>query len=106
MEPAGRVLRIFEVETKPGCAGELLRNFATTSAAVVDGKPGNTGYFFGQGVDTGENSVMFVSSWESLDAIKAYFGEDWQQSYLPAGYENLIERCSVRHFDMTGGWNI
>lgn len=106
MESAGRVLRIFEVMTKPGCAPELLKNFATTSAAVVHGKPGNTGYFFGQGIDTGENSVMFVSSWESLDAIKAHFGESWRKSYMPPGYSDLIETCSVRHFDMTCGWHI
>ena len=48
MNTDGPVLRIFEVRTKPDCAAVLLKNFATTSAQVVSGKPGNRGFFFGR----------------------------------------------------------
>lgn len=106
MESGGPLLRIFEVRTKPGCAPKLLANFATTSAEVVRDEPGNRGYFFGECVDGGADRVMFVSLWENLDAVKARFGDDWQTSYMPPGYEDLIEDCSVRHFDMAGGWNV
>ena len=102
----GPLLRIFEVRTKPGCADTLLQNFATTSADVVRGRPGNCGYFFGRCVQGAESTVMFVSVWESLDAVKARFGDDWQVSFMPDGYEDLIEDCHVRHFDMAEGWNI
>lgn len=105
MKSGGPLLRIFEVRTKPGCAPKLLENFATTSADVVQNEPGNRGYFFGQCVEGEEDTVMFVSLWENLDAVKARFGDDWQVSYMPPGYEDLIDECSVRHFDMTGGWN-
>jgi len=44
----GPVLRIFEARTKPGRANELLENFASTSAGVVAGEPGNRGYIFGK----------------------------------------------------------
>ena len=101
----GPILRIFEVRTKPGCAGTLLQNFATTSADVVQGRPGNQGYFFGQCVQGGEDVVLFVSVWDSLDAVRARFGDDWQVSFMPDGYQDLIEDCFVRHFDMTGGWH-
>ena len=101
-----RVLRIFEVRTKPGCVDQLLQNFATTSADVVEGHPGNSGYFFGKCVQGGENVVLFVSVWQDLDAVKTRFGEDWQVSYLPAGYEDLIEDCTVRHFDVGEGWHV
>ncbi len=106
MKHAGPLLRIFEVRTKPGCAPKLLENFATTSAGVVDGKPGNLGYYFGRCADGEADSVMFVSVWASLEAVKARFGEDWQSSYMPQGYEDLIEQCSVRHFDMSAGWHV
>jgi len=106
MDEAGPVLRIFEVNTRPGRVAELLENFATTSAAVVAGRPGNRGYFFGRAIEGDGNAVMFVSVWESLDAVKAHFGEDWQQSYLPPGYEDLIADCSLRHIDMTSGWHL
>ena len=106
MTNGGPVLRIFEVQVKEGHVEELLENFATTSAEVVKGHPGNQGYFFGRCIQGGENMVMFVSVWDDLDAIKLRFGGDWQESYLPEGYEELIESCSIRHVDASFGWNV
>lgn len=47
-----------------------------------------------------------VSLWNDLEAVKARFGDDWQVSYLPDGYEDLIEDCFIRHFDMSAGWQV
>ena len=102
----GPMLRLFQVETKPGRAAELIEKFAVTSAAVVRNEPGNLGYFFGPGVATDTDYVVFASVWESLDAIKARFGADWQTSFLPPGYEDLIESCSVRHIGIGAGWHV
>ena len=106
MKLEGPVLRVFEVRTKPNCADALLRNFATTSAQVVAGEPGNHGYFFGRCVEGDGNAVMFVSVWKDIAAVKARFGGEWQSSYMPDGYADLIEECSVRHFDLGGGWHV
>lgn len=100
----GPIMRLFEVQVKPGCAQKLLESFATTSAAVVKDEPGNRGYFFGQCVETDEDTVIFASLWRDLDAVKARFGADWRVSFLPPGYEALIESCRVRHFDLSAGW--
>ena len=106
MSGNGPILRMFEVRTRPGCREKLLASFATTSAAVVRGEPGNQGYFFGHCVQGGENTVLFVSLWRDLDAVKARFGDDWQESYLPEGYEDLIETCSIRHLETREGWHV
>ncbi|MEM7214095.1 MAG: antibiotic biosynthesis monooxygenase [Pseudomonadota bacterium] len=106
MSRAGPILRIFEVRTKAGCCDQLLANFATTSADVVRDKPGNQGYFFGKCIQGGENEVMFVSVWQSLDAIKSRFGDDWQKSYMPEGYEDLIEEHSIKHVETGEGWHV
>ena len=106
MKGDGPLLRVFEVRTKKGNVETLLANFETTSAGVVDGHPGNRGYFFGRCVQGGDETLMFVSLWNDLDAVKARFGADWEKSYIPEGYEHLIEDCSVRHFDMSGGWQV
>lgn len=102
----GPVLRLFQVQAKPGCAGDLMKKFATTSAQVVNGEPGNEGYFFGRGIAHDDDYVVFASIWTDLDAIKTRFGEDWQDSLLPPGYEALIEDCSVRHIDLGAGWHV
>ncbi len=106
MATDGPLLRVFEVRAKPGCADRLLEKFATTSADVVRGKPGNLGYYFGRCVQGGDDVVVFVSVWTDLNAVKARFGLDWQSSFLPAGYADLIDDCSVRHFDMCSGWHV
>ena len=101
----GPILRLFEVHAKPGQAAILLEKFATTSAAVVADQPGNAGYFFGQGMLGAEDRVIFASLWSSLEAIQQRFGAQWQDSFLPPGYEDLIAQCSIRHIDLSGGWH-
>ena len=101
----GPILRLFQVQAKPGCAKELIEKFAVTSASVVRGEPGNQGYFFGQGVESDNDYVVFASIWQNLDAVKARFGDTWQTSFLPPGYEDLIEECSIRHIDIGTGWH-
>ncbi len=102
----GPILRIFEVQATPDGVETLLENFATTSAAVVDGQPGNQGYFFGRCVPDGDRRVLFVSLWADLESVKARFGDDWEQAYLPPGYDDLVERCSIRHVDTGAGWHV
>ena len=102
----GPIMRLFQVQTRPGCAEALIGKFATTSAEVVRGEPGNQGYFFGPGVAVDADFVVFASIWKDLDAIRQRFGDDWQVSFLPPGYEDLIETCSVRHVDLAAGWHV
>ena len=103
---SGPILRLFQVQTKPGRAKELIEKFAVTSADVVRGEPGNQGYFFGEGVASDEDYVVFASVWQDLSAVKARFGEAWQTSFLPPGYDALIDECSVRHIDLSAGWKV
>ncbi len=102
--PHQLVMRLFHVRVKPGCAADLLSKFATTSAEVVQHEPGNKGYFFGQGVSLDEDVVVFASFWTDLSTIKTRFGPDWQVSFLPEGYEDLIEEHWVQHIDVGSGW--
>ena len=73
---------------------------------MVSGEPGNRGYFFGRCIEGDGDVVLFVSVWKDLAAIQERFGADWQESYMPDGYADLIEHCSVRHFDLDGGWYV
>ena len=102
----GPILRLFQVQAKPGQGPALVEKFGTTSADVVRGQPGNAGYFFGQGVEQDGDYLVFASVWDSLDAVKARFGAEWQTSFLPPGYEAYIDTCSVRHIAMGKGWHV
>ncbi len=96
------ILRIFEVRAKPGKAGMLKQKLSDTSVSVVKGKPGNLGYFFGENITSGENDLVFISVWKDLESVKSLFGKEWQESYLPQGYDEIIESCSIRHIEFDG----
>ena len=100
----GPIMRLFEVRIRAGYAEALMRKFATTSADVVRNEPGNAGYFFGQGVATDADKLVFASLWRDMDAIRQRFGDNWQKSFLPEGYEDMIEEHSIRHIDLSEGW--
>ncbi|MET1411549.1 antibiotic biosynthesis monooxygenase [Roseibium sp. HPY-6] len=101
----GPILRLFKVKSKRGCEETLLGKFATTSANVVRNEPGNEGYFFGRGIESDEDTLVFASLWKDFDAIKQRFGDAWDQSFLPEGYEDLIEEHSLQHIDLSSGWH-
>jgi len=96
------ILRVFEVRAKPGKAAALKQKLSTTSVSVVRGKPGNLGYFFGAVLSSDGNDLVFISVWDTMESIKSLFGEGWQASYLPEGYAEIIESCSIRHIEFNG----
>ena len=96
------ILRVFDVRAKPGKAAILTQKLSETSVAVVQGKAGNLGYFFGENLSSDGSDLVFISVWKDLDSIKAHFGRNWERSYLPDGYEELIESCSIRHIEFDG----
>ena len=101
MPQKSQVLRVFEVKARPGCVDELKTKLADTSVSVVKGKPGNEGYYFGQLENADGRDLVFISIWASLDAVKRHFGEAWSVSFLPEGYDALIEACSVKHYSVS-----
>ncbi|MEM7359916.1 MAG: antibiotic biosynthesis monooxygenase [Pseudomonadota bacterium] len=96
------VLRVFQARPKAGKAQQLKDKFAQTSVSVVVGEPGNLGYLFGTDISSDQDELVFISLWESLNAVKQRFGDNWQASFLPEGYDDLIERCTVRHIEFDG----
>ena len=102
MKLSKSIMRVFEVRAKPGEAEILKQKLSATSVTVVDGKPGNLGYFFGEDLSSDANDLVFISIWEDLESVKARFGEDWEEAFLPEGYDELIESCSIKHIEFDG----
>ncbi|MEM6987884.1 MAG: hypothetical protein AAF499_15265 [Pseudomonadota bacterium] len=102
MKITQRVLRVFDVRTKAGRADELLDKLSGTSVAVVQGKPGNTGHLFGKLASADGNDLVFISVWASIESVQERFGEAWQESFLPEGYEDMIESHSIKHYTVSG----
>ena len=102
MELSKSILRVFEVRPKPGQVGVLKQKLSDTSVSVVKGKPGNIGHFFGENISSDGNVLVFISVWKDLKSIKSLFGENWEEPYLPEGYDKIIESCSINHIEFDG----
>ena len=99
------ILRVFEVRAQPGKTEILRQKLSDTSVSVVDGEPGNLGYFFGSNLSSDCNDLVFISVWQDMASIKSRFGAEWQESHLPEGYEEIIESCSIKHIEFDGRLN-
>jgi hypothetical protein len=77
------IARVFRATAAPGCRDELLQRFHSSSATLVNSMA---------------PELVFESIWLDLDAVKAAFGDAWQQSHLPEGYSALMTAYSVHHF--------
>ena len=97
-----RILRVFEVRARSGCVELLQEKLAHTSVSVVKGEPGNTGHCFGKLESSDGRDFVFISIWSDLQSIQDRFGDDWNSSFLPQGYEEIIESCSLKHFTVSG----
>ena len=102
MEYNHNILRVFEVRAKPGQKEALFSKLSSTSITVVQGKPGNLGYFFGESLSSDGNDLTFVSIWSNMESIQSVFGDEWESSHLPEGYSEIIESCSIRHIRFSG----
>lgn len=96
------IMRVFEVRAKPGNAEILKQKLSDTSVHVVRGKPGNLGYFFGEDLSSDGNDFVFISIWQDMNSIKSLFGDKWEESFLPDGYDEIIEGCSIKHIVFDG----
>jgi quinol monooxygenase YgiN len=92
------IARVFRATPAPGCRDELLRRFRSSSAALVNSKTGCLKYRILEPIDASTPEVVFESVWRDLNAVKAAFGDAWQQSHLPEGYSALMTAYSVHHF--------
>ena len=96
------ILRVFEVRARAGRIDELRQKLSDTSVSVVKGQPGNRGYLFGDELSIDGSDLVFISVWKDMEAVQARFGERWNESYLPDGYEELIDSHGLKHFSVRG----
>jgi hypothetical protein len=68
---------------------------------VVQGQPGFVGYLIAEPASEDQHEFIFASIWTDAAALKARFGQEWRDSLLPPGYTELIEECSVEHYQLT-----
>ena len=77
------IVRVFKARARPGKEKDLAEKLAKTSPTVVKDEAGFLGYFAGGPAQPDSRGFLFISLWHDFLALKAVFGEPWQESHLP-----------------------
>lgn len=98
------IIRVFRARTKPGAFDECVRIAEEVSIPFVDRQPGLLARHTGKGIGAaGEEELIMITVWESLDAMKNMTGDDWESAVLPdERLEELIEETFLDHYESIG----
>jgi len=87
----------------PAAKGDdYLRYLEKTGIPELKATPGNRGVYVLRRNDGNLTTFVFVSLWDSLDAIRAFAGEDVEKArYYPEDREFLVEMSPrVLHYEV------
>jgi heme-degrading monooxygenase HmoA len=96
------IARIWRGATAADRAGEYLQYIRDTGVSDYRNTPGNHGVQILTRTHDGRTDFTILSYWDSMDAIKAFAGDDPEVSrYYPEDDEYLIEKYpNVEHHEV------
>ena len=98
----GKIARIWRGVVRSGDGDEYAGYIEETGFAAYATTPGNRGSWMLRRDDGDLTEFITFSLWDSVDAIKAFAGEDIETAvYYPEDERYLVEReDTVKHYDV------
>ena len=94
------IMRIFQVRTKPGKEEEFSRFFHDVAIPLMKSTEGIVQVLPGAARSQSPRDFSFVMVWESLDALKAFVGEDYESPHIDPSEADLVEARMIKHYDL------
>lgn len=94
------IMRIFQVVTRPGKEAEFGQFFHETAIPLMKNTKGVVQVLPGAPREESPREFSFVMVWESLDALKAFVGEDYQSPHIDPAEAELVESRSIKHYNV------
>lgn len=94
------IMRVFQVTTKPGKEEEFSRFFHETAIPLMNSTKGLVHVLPGAPRMESPREFSFVMVWESLEALKAFVGDDYQSPHIDPVETALVEARSIKHYDL------
>ena len=94
------IMRIFQVTTKPGKEENFSRFFHETAIPLMKSAKDLVRILPGAARAESPREFSFVMVWESLEALKAFVGEDYQSPHIDPAEAELVESRSIKHYDL------
>jgi heme-degrading monooxygenase HmoA len=93
-------MRIFQVVTKPGREEAFRRFFHDTAIPLMRGTKGIVQVLPGAPRAGAPREFCFVMIWESLEALKAFVGDDYESPHIDPAEAELVESRSIKHYEL------
>lgn len=94
------IMRIFQVTTRPGKEEAFGRFFHETAIPLMRSTAGLTQVLPGAARAESPRDFSFVMVWESLEALKAFVGEDYTTPHIDPAEDELVESRRILHYDL------
>lgn len=94
------IMRIFQVITHPGKEEAFSTFFHDTAIPLMKGTEGIVTVLPGAPRPESPREFSFVMIWESLDALKAFVGEDYQSPHIDPAEAELVAHRTIKHYDL------
>ena len=96
------IVRDFRALVRPGMGDEFERMVREISIPLVDRREGLVARYSGRPVGGNADEFVMVSVWESIDALKAFAGDDWEAAVIPEEERSVLARTEVHHYEVFG----
>jgi len=93
-------MRIFQVTTRPGKEAAFAWFFHETGIPLMRGTKGIVQVLPGAPRSDSPREFSFVMVWESLEALKAFVGDDYTTPHIDPAEDELVESRSIKHYDL------
>ncbi len=93
------IVRVFRARIIEGRTDKFAAKFRTVSVEAVTGQPGFVSVSIGRPTRWTPREFVMISRWESVAALEAFAGPEWDTPHIPPGMEEFIEECWIHHYE-------
>jgi quinol monooxygenase YgiN len=94
------IVRVFRAKIKLGKQKEYEQFVKEQAIPSVSKQEGVIAQYAGRPLGSNKNEFVFVSVWNSLEELKAYAGNQWENSVIEPGEEVLFEETAVHNYEL------
>jgi heme-degrading monooxygenase HmoA len=93
-----QIIRVFRAMTKPGQEEAFRSFFVEEAVPIVRRVPGLVSVQVGLPTEQSPGAFLMTTTWESLDALKGFAGENWQEAVIDPREAPLLQEVHVYHY--------
>jgi heme-degrading monooxygenase HmoA len=92
------VVRVFRARIRPGKEGEFERFVLGTGVPLVTAQAGSQ-VTVGKSRWSDQPEFTVITHWDSIDALEAFAGKDWQQAVVEPEEEHMLAEVFCDHYE-------